>query len=297
MSSCCAVARPRAVRGRQEDLDGAQFPRSWLVLQCGRSTAAAGRRTTCSDGTRLQPVVLITRAWQQAWADTPLACAARSARGLFLLRRPRAWSRASRSVGRPHPSHPHPSAPAPTYRSVAAHHPAHRRDRSGVRARSRERGALVQRSVPSRPACRPAPPPASSSPRLLRPGGRWVLKGAALLRVCAVGSPVRAGSARPRPARARPTPRQGTVGALSLLGAWGQPACARYAPNSLSCAYTARLAGGTRERVCFARDRSRAASAVGARSCDSHSSGQWQLAVRSGWLCVFVAWLCDIAIK
>ena len=119
-----------------------------------------------------------------------------------------------------------------------------------------------------------------------------MLKGAALLRVCAVGSPVRAGSARPRPARARPTPRQGTVGALSLLGAWGQPACARYAPNSLSCAYTARLAGGTRERVCFARDRSRAASAVGARSCDSHSSGQWQLAVRSGWLCVFVAWLC-----
>ena len=124
-------------------------------------------------------------------------------------------------------------------------------DRSGVRARSREQGALVQRSVPSRPACRSAPPRGASSPRLLRPGGRWVLEGAALLRVCAVGSPVRTGSTRPRPARARPTPRQGTVGALSLLGAWGQPACARYAPNSLSCAYTARLAGGTRERVCF----------------------------------------------
>ena len=87
-------------------------------------------------------------------------------------------------------------------------------DGSGVRARTRERGALVQRSVPSRPACRPAPPPASSSPRLLRPGGRWVLEGAALLRVCAVGSPVRAGSSRPRPARARSTPPRLGVGAL-----------------------------------------------------------------------------------
>ena len=33
--------------------------------------------------------------------------------------------------------------------------------------------------------------------------------------------------------------------APSLLGAWGRPACARYAPTSLSCARTARLAGGT----------------------------------------------------
>ena len=147
MSSCCAVARPRAVRGRQEDLDGAQFPPSWLVLQCGRSTAAAGRRTTCSDGTRPRPAVPITHARQEAWAGTPLACTARSARGLFLLRRPRAWSRASRSVGRPHPSHPSPRHLLPrTAQNLAAHHPTHRRS-IGVRARSRERGALVQRHL------------------------------------------------------------------------------------------------------------------------------------------------------
>ena len=147
MSSCCAVARPRAVRGRQEDLDGAQFPPSWLVLQCGRSTAAAGRRTTCSDGTRPRPAVPITHARQEAWAGTPLACTARSARGLFLLRRPRAWSRASRSVGRPHPSHPSPRHLLPrTAQHLAAHHPTHRRS-IGVRARSRERGALVQRHL------------------------------------------------------------------------------------------------------------------------------------------------------
>ncbi len=48
-------------------------------------------------------------------------------------------------------------------------------------------------------------------PASATPGRTGVLEGAALLRVCAVGSPVRAGSTRPRPARARPTPRQARV--------------------------------------------------------------------------------------
>ena len=110
------------------------------------STAVAGRRTTCSDGTRSRPAVPITHARQEAWAGTPLACTARSARGLFLLRRPRAWSRASRSVGRPH-SPPSPRHLLPrTAQHLAAHHPTHRRS-IGVRARSRERGALVQRHL------------------------------------------------------------------------------------------------------------------------------------------------------
>ena len=137
------------------------------------------------------------------------------ARGLFLLTSIESMvARASRSVGRPHPSHPQPSAPAPTYRSPAAHHPAHRRSIGRPSPNSRARGALVQRHA-DRPACRPAPPRAASSPRLLRPGGRGVLKGAPLRRVCAVGSPVRAGSTRPRPARARSTRLLG-VGALAF---------------------------------------------------------------------------------
>ena len=117
---------------------------------------------------------------------------------------------------------------------------------------SRARGPrAAQRAIPPRLPTRAAAwgfEPASATP------GRT---GGARGRGPPTGVP--GGFARPRrqlspegPARARPTPRQGTVGALSLLGAWGQPACARYAPNSLSCAYTARLAGGTRERVCFA---------------------------------------------
>jgi len=53
-------------------------------------------------------------------------------------------------------------------------------------------------SAISHPACRPAPPRGASSPRLLRPGGRGALDGVALRRVCPVGSPVRAGSSRPR---------------------------------------------------------------------------------------------------
>ena len=160
----------------------------------------------CSDGTRLRPAVHVTRALQQEWTGRPLACAARSAWGLFLLRRLRVWSRASRSVGRPHPSHPQPSAPAPTHGSVAAHPPAHRRSIGRPSPLSRARRP---RAAPSRPACRPAPLRGASSPRLLRPGGRGALEGVALRRVCPVGSPVRAGSSRPRPARARPTPPSG----------------------------------------------------------------------------------------
>ena len=83
-------------------------------------------------------------------------------------------------------------------------------DGSGVRARTRERGALVQRSVPSRPACRPAPPRGASSPRLLRPGGRVALESVAIRWVCPVGSPVRRplssilGVGRSRLGRGRP---------------------------------------------------------------------------------------------
>ena len=155
LSSCSAVARRHAVSNRQEDLQCAQFPWSWLVLQCGRSTAAAGRRTTCSDGARLRSAVPITRARQQEWTGTPLACAARSASGLFLLRRPRAWSRASRSVGRPHPpqalgtrSHePLRSSPPTALRT------ADRRSRSNAPARVVGVRALWQ-SVNQRPLSR-----------------------------------------------------------------------------------------------------------------------------------------------
>ena len=56
-------------------------------------------------------------------------------------------------------------------------------------------------------------------------------------------------------------PRQAGVGALSLLGAWVRPACARYAPTSRLCAHTARIAGRTScgtsgggfARLCVAR--------------------------------------------
>ena len=94
----------------------------------------------------------ITRARQQEWTGTPLACAARSASGLFLLRRPRVWSRASRSVGRPHPpqalgtrSHAPLSSSPPT-----ALRTADRRSRSNAPARVVGVRALWQ-SVNQRP--------------------------------------------------------------------------------------------------------------------------------------------------
>ena len=120
-----------------------------------------GRGWDCSAAARLQPPVderpartapglvrpYLSRTRARRRGRAPLACAARSARGLFLLRRPRAWSRASRSMGRPHPSHPSPRHLLPrTAQNLAAHHPTHRRS-IGVRARSRERGALVQRHL------------------------------------------------------------------------------------------------------------------------------------------------------
>ena len=172
--------------------------------------SSRGRGWYCSAAARLQPPVderpartapglvrpYLSRTRARRRGRAPLACAARSARGLFLLRRPRAWSRASRSVGRPHPSHPSPRHLIPrTAQHLAAHHPAHRRSIGRPSPLSRARRP---RAAPSRPACRPAPPRGASSPRLLRPGGRVALEGVALRRVCPVGSPVRAGSSRPR---------------------------------------------------------------------------------------------------
>ena len=133
---------------------------------------------------------MITRVRQQAWADTPLACAARSARGLFLLRRPRAWSRASRSVGRPHPSPPHPSAPAPTHRSATRRPPpcAPQMDRASEPALASE--ALSCSAIPPRLPTRAAAcvfEPASATPgRTVGAQGRGPPTG------------VRGGIARPR---------------------------------------------------------------------------------------------------
>ena len=123
---------------------------------------------------------------------------------------------------------PQPSAPAPTHRSAPRRPPPYapqidRRPSPLSRARR-------PRAAPSRPACRPAPPRGASSPRLLRPGGRGALEGVALRRVCLVGSPVRAGSSRPRgpleldPHGTRDPPPYlaWALGALAL-GAWGRP--------------------------------------------------------------------------
>ena len=197
--------------------------------------SSRGRGWYCSAAARLQPPVderpartapglvrpYLSRTRARRRGRAPLACAARSARGLFLLRRPRAWSRASRSVGRPHPSHPQPSAPAPTHRPEPRRPPPYapqidRRPSPLSRARR-------PRAAPSRPACRPAPPRGASSPRLLCPGGRVALEGVALRRVCPVGSPVRAGSSRPRGPLELDPPRLDSAWAPSLLGAWGRP--------------------------------------------------------------------------
>ena len=100
----------------------------------------------------------ITRARQQEWTGTPLACAARAASGLFLLRRPRVWSRASRSVGRPHPP-PSPRHPIPrTAQQLAAHRPAHRRSEIEKQRASSCRGractvAICQSTSSLRVAC------------------------------------------------------------------------------------------------------------------------------------------------
>ena len=197
--------------------------------------SSRGRGWYCSAAARLQPPVderpartapglvrpYLSRTRARRRGRAPLACAARSARGLFLLRRPRAWSRASRSVGRPHPSHPSPRHLIPrTAQHLAAHHPAHRRSIGRPSPLSRARRP---RAAPSRPACRPAPPRGASSPRLLRPGGRVALEGVALRRVCPVGSPVRAGSSRPRGPLELDPPRLDSAWAPSLLGAWGRP--------------------------------------------------------------------------
>ena len=197
--------------------------------------SSRGRGWYCSAAARLQPPVderpartapglvrpYLSRTRARRRGRAPLACAARSARGLFLLRRPRAWSRASRSVGRPHPSHPSPRHLIPrTAQHLAAHHPAHRRSIGRPSPLSRARRP---RAAPSRPACRPAPPRGASSPRLLRPGGRVALEGVALRRVCPVGSPVRAGSSRPTGPLELDPPRLDSAWAPSLLGAWGRP--------------------------------------------------------------------------
>ena len=116
---------------------------------------------------------------------------------------------------------PQPSAPAPTHRPEPRRPPPYapqidRRPSPLSRARR-------PRAAPSRPACRPAPPRGASSPRLLRPGGRVALEGVALRRVCPVGSPVRAGSSRPRGPLELDPPRLDSAWAPSLLGAWGRP--------------------------------------------------------------------------
>ena len=119
--------------------------RGWYCSAAARLQPPVDERPARTAPGLVRPYISRTRARRRGRA--PLACAARSARGLFLLRRPRAWSRASRSVGRPHPSHPSPRHLLPrTAQNLAAHHPTHRRS-IGVRARSRERGALVQRHL------------------------------------------------------------------------------------------------------------------------------------------------------
>ena len=184
--------------------------RGWYCSAAARLQPPVDERPARTAPGLVRPYLSRTRARRRGRA--PLACAARSARGLFLLRRPRAWSRASRSVGRPHPSHPSPRHLLPrTAQNLAAHHPTHRRSIGRPSPLSRARRP---RAAPSRPACRPAPPRGASSPRLLRPGGRVALESVAIRRVCPVSSPVRAGSSILGVGRSR-------LGAPSLLGERG----------------------------------------------------------------------------
>ena len=47
LTSCCAVARPRAVRAREEGLQGAQYRRRGRELQCGCSIAEFRVQSLC----------------------------------------------------------------------------------------------------------------------------------------------------------------------------------------------------------------------------------------------------------
>lgn len=121
--------------------------RGWYC-SAARSTVAAGRRTTCSDGTRPRLGVQGTRARQHEWAGRPRACAARSARGLFLSTPTE--SMVSRvALGGPPASLPPPALGTCPHAPLSTSPPTTLRtaDRSGVRARSRERGALMQRHL------------------------------------------------------------------------------------------------------------------------------------------------------
>jgi len=153
--------------------------------------------------------------------------------------RGRGWccSAAARIPRTPSPRHllPRTAHPPPTTLRTA--------DRSGVRARTREQEG---------PSCSAMPTAPPADPR------RRVRLRA---RVCYAREDGECSRVRPSDVCARWVRRSAPAAlargpleldppaflawALSLLGAWGRPACARYAPTSLSCARTARLAGGT----------------------------------------------------
>lgn len=178
LSFFCAVARPRAVGSRQEGLQGAQFP-SWLVLQCGpldctrRSTNDLLGRHTASSG-RADRACAAARSGRARRAPAPRG---RRGASFFYADREHCRARRARWAARIPPT-PSPRHLLPrTTHHLAAHHPAHRRSIGRPSPLSRR-----HRAAPSRPACRPAPPRGTSSPRLLRPGGRGALEGVALRR-------------------------------------------------------------------------------------------------------------------
>lgn len=190
--------------------------------------SSRGRGWCCSAAARLQPPV----------AGRP----ARTAPGLV---RPCLSRTRARRRGRARRSPAPRGREGPLSSNVDREHGRARvaLDRSGVRARTREQEG---------PSCSAMPTAPPADPR------RRVRLRA---RVCYAREDGECSRVRPSDVCARWVRRSAPAAlargpleldppaflawALSLLGAWGRPACARYAPTSLSCARTARLAGGT----------------------------------------------------
>ena len=190
--------------------------RGWYCSAAARLQPPVDERPARTAPGLVRPCLSRTRARRRGRARRSPAPRGRRGASFFYVDREHGHARRARwAVRIPPPLIPRHLLPR-TAQHLAAHHPAHRRWIGRPSPPSRARRS---RAAPSRPACRPAPPRGASSPRLLHPGGRGALEVVALRRVCPVGSPVRAGSSRPRgPLELDPHPPRPIRGHSQLHG-------------------------------------------------------------------------------